>query len=287
MRTIPITVNDEYIKGAGAVVGAAGSHSDVILDITFGDAWDGLSKSIVWRNSKHNNPIRTLLSAEHLVEGTTNEYRVPIPAEPKEFAGEMTMTIKGVSVSGTEETSAILTAYGEFVVMESLWDEDAAPSGDIPATMAEQVQAVMDELASQVSTILPKVAAVYGMEVAAETLAPENQAYVTKEIVEGIMNLTFGIPRGLTGAKGEKGDTGRQGEKGDTGSQGPQGVPGRDGTDGINGTVVETHGYFAFDVHEDGDLYLTYTGDTAPLITLDQTDGHLYMDVEVWDVVSA
>ena len=36
MRTIPITVNDEYIKGAGAVVGAAGSHSDVILDITFG-----------------------------------------------------------------------------------------------------------------------------------------------------------------------------------------------------------------------------------------------------------
>ena len=328
MRTIPITVNDEYIRGTGAVVGAAGSHSDVVLDITFGESWEGLTKSIVWRNSKHVNSVVTLLSSDHLVEGTTNRYMVPIPAEPKEFAGKMTMTIKGATISENTETAATLTAYGEFIVMESLWDPEAETSGDINATLAEQLQAAVDDLAY-------KLAAFFGLTVSAETIGYTEPASVTKELIENVLHLKFGIPEG---EKGEKGDTGRQGpqglpgavgsngtaatvevgmvttltpgsevtitnsgtsqaavfnfgipqglrgEKGDPGNdgapglQGPQGVPGRDGIDGIDAVAVETTGFYQFSV-ENGDLYITYTGDEAPDFELDQNDGHLYITV--------
>ena len=66
MRYIPITVNNEYIKGAGAVVGAAGAHKDSVMDITFGEAWDGKTKSIVWRNAQHANSVVTLLTNTYL-----------------------------------------------------------------------------------------------------------------------------------------------------------------------------------------------------------------------------
>ena len=277
MRTIPITVNNEYIKGAGAVVGAAGSHKDVSMHITFGDMWDGLTKSVVWRNAKHANSVVTLLTDTYLVSGTTNEYLVPVPAEPKEYAGKMTMTIKGVTVSGLTETSATLTAYGEFVVLESLWDPDAEASGDVTPTKAAQLETAINSVTSRMNVAEPKINAVYGMQVSANTLNPGVPASVSKTIQNGIMKLGFGIPKGETGARGEKGETGRQGEKGDTGSQGPQGVPGRDGVDGINGVVVEAAGHYGFEVKADGHLYVNYTGDTAPSFTLNQSDGHLYL----------
>lgn len=230
MRYIPITVNNEYIKGAGAVVGAAGAHKDSVMDITFGEAWDGKTKSIVWRNAKHANSVITLLTNTCLKTGTTNEFLVPIPAEPMEYAGKMTMTIKGATVSGSTETSAILTAYGEFVVLESLWDPDAEASGDVTPTKAEQLQTAMDAVTSRVN-------AVYDMEVSAESIGPELPASVTKTIQGGIMKIDFGIPRGQTG---EKGDPGRA-------------VPGWD-PDVIPDDTIEGRTY-AFGVN-DWNLYL-------------------------------
>ena len=47
-RIIPIEINNEYVIGGGVVVGAAGSHDDVVLQITFSPMWAGLAKSIVW-----------------------------------------------------------------------------------------------------------------------------------------------------------------------------------------------------------------------------------------------
>lgn len=277
MRTIPITVNDEYIRGTGAVVGAAGSHSDVILDMIFGDAWEGLAKTIVWRDARHENPVLTVLSGNYLKPGEQNEYLVPIPAEPKAYAGKMTMTVKGAAISGSTETAATLTAYAEFIVMESLWSDEAETTNPVTASRAEQLQQSIDTVAGRVSGMEAEVQAIYGMQAEAETLPAGSEATVTQTLVNDRLNLTFGIPRGQDGRHGEKGDTGRAGEPGAPGIQGPQGLPGRDGNNGINGVVVETQGFYGFDVHNDGHLYLTYTGETQPDITLDQTNGHLYL----------
>ena len=198
MRKIPITINDEYIIGSGAVVGAAGSHDDTAFEITFGKNWDGLQKQILWRNAMHADPrIRVLLPTD-LVEGTENTYLIPIPAEPKAYPGKMTMTVKGALTEDETETYAGLTAYGEFIVLDSLWDDDAEETQDIDATTAEQVLAAVDEIHSEVTSVT-------NMTVSSELLQPMEDIWVVKTVEEGHVNLHFAIPKGGKGDKGDRG----------------------------------------------------------------------------------
>ena len=145
-RIIPCQVTDEYVRGSGVVVGAAGSHNDVALRLAFSPMWAGTARSIVWKDALGENPTVTILGADLLEAGEAEVYIVPIPAEPKAYAGDMTMTIKGAVVDGDTETSATLTARAFFTVMESDWDEDAAESGDVNPTQAEQLQAQIEEI---------------------------------------------------------------------------------------------------------------------------------------------
>lgn len=145
-RVIPCRVTDEYVRGAGVVVGAAGSHNDVALRLEFSPMWAGTARSIVWKDALGENATVTLLGTNLLEAGETEVYIVPIPAEAKALAGELSMTIKGATVSGETETSATLTTTAHFVVMESDWDEDAEVSGDITATQAEQLRAELEEI---------------------------------------------------------------------------------------------------------------------------------------------
>lgn len=145
-RIIPCQVTDEYVRGSGVVVGAAGSHNDVALRLEFGPMWAGTARSIVWKDALGGNPTVTILGTDLLETGETEVYIVPIPAEPKAFAGDLSMTIKGAVVEGEVETSATLTARAFFTVMESDWDEDAAESGDVNPTQAEQLQAQIEEI---------------------------------------------------------------------------------------------------------------------------------------------
>lgn len=74
------------------------------------------------------------------------------------------------------------------------------------------------------------------MIVDAITLETGQPASVTKSLVDEVVKLTFGLPRG---ERGETGATGPQGEKGDTGDTGPQGPKGDTG----NGFKIM--GYYA------------------------------------------
>lgn len=150
MRVIPCRVTDEYVQGAGVMAGAAGSHDDVALRLTFGAMWTGTARSIVWKNARGGNATVTLLTANLLEEGEEEIYLVPIPAEAKEYAGEMSVSIKGATVSGETESSATLTATAYFTVLESDWDEDAEESGDVNATQAEQLQAEIEGVKSDI-----------------------------------------------------------------------------------------------------------------------------------------
>ena len=62
---------------------------------------------------------------------------------------------------------------------------------------------------------------------------------------------------------------------------GPAGPPGIQGPEGPPGTVVEveTQGTYAFSVDEKGHLILHYTGDTAPDFSINEKDGHLYLNI--------
>lgn len=146
MRIINVEIRDEYAKGNGAVVGAAGSHDDVALRLKFCRGWEGLSKSIVWQDSYAETSTITILTTALLAEGESDTYIVPVPAEAKRYEGEMSMTIKGVTVDVEVESAATLTTTAHFKVLPSAWDDDAAESEDITPSLYEQLQAEFEAI---------------------------------------------------------------------------------------------------------------------------------------------
>ena len=181
MREIPIQVTDEYVRGAGVAVGAAGSHDDVALRISFSPMWTGTARSILWLDAAGENPTTTQLGTGLLAEGETEVYLVPIPAEPKALPGEMTMTIKGATVSGGKETTATLTAAARFRVLESAWDPDAEESADITPTQAEQLRSEIDAVKADIVVVRGVAAAEEERKVAEEARGKAESLRAKKE----------------------------------------------------------------------------------------------------------
>lgn len=146
IRTIPLKIQNEYITGDKGMIGAAGSHNDVILRMEFSGMWDGLTKMVQFRDALGEATIEVLLTADMLETDDTSVYLVPVPSGAKKYAGEMTLCIKGASVSAQKETRATLAVYGRFTVAESKWSADAETETDVPASNVEQLQGQIDNV---------------------------------------------------------------------------------------------------------------------------------------------
>lgn len=143
-RTIPLKIQNEYITGDKCMIGAVGSHNDVILRMEFSGMWDGLTKMVQFRDALGEKTIETLLTADLLEKNSTTVYMVPVPNGAKKYAGEMTLAVKGAAVSGDKETRATTAVHGAFTVGESKWDTSAETEQDVPPTQAEQLQSQID-----------------------------------------------------------------------------------------------------------------------------------------------
>ena len=221
LKVIDCAVMDEYVRGAGVSVGAAGSHDDVALRLTFSPMWDGTSKKITWLDARGENPTLTVLTANLRENGADNIYLAPVPAPPKAAAGQMMMTICGVKVKNGVETSATVTATACFTVLESRLDKDAEAAQDITPTQAEQMQAEIDAQVSRIENMT--ASANVG-----------TNAGVGESVGETAVHLDFTLPKG---DKGDKGDTGAQGAKGDKGEPGAKGERGEAGAKGETGAA--------------------------------------------------
>lgn len=145
-RTIPLKIQNEYIAGDKVLIGAAGSHNDVVLRMEFSPLWDGLTKTVQFRDALGEKTIETLLTADLLEKNSTTVYMVPVPNGAKKYAGEMTLAVKGAAVSGDKETRATTAVYGVFTVGESKWDTSAETEQDVPPTQAEQLQSQIENV---------------------------------------------------------------------------------------------------------------------------------------------
>lgn len=146
IRTIPLKIQNEYITGDKGMIGAAGSHNDVILRMEFSGMWDGLTKMVQFRDALGETTIEVLLTADMLEADDTSVYLVPVPNGAKKYAGEMTLCIKGAAVSAQKETRATLAVYGRFTVAESKWSADAETEADVPASNVAQLQGQIDNV---------------------------------------------------------------------------------------------------------------------------------------------
>ena len=66
-RIIELTVSDEYVIGGGVPIGAAGSHDDVVLRMSFSDAWMVRNKYATFRDALGENPTIVALLPSMLV----------------------------------------------------------------------------------------------------------------------------------------------------------------------------------------------------------------------------
>nr|DAH21966.1 MAG TPA: L SHAPED TAIL FIBER PROTEIN [Caudoviricetes sp.] len=183
IRTIPLKIQNEYITGDKGMIGAAGSHNDVILRMEFSGMWDGLTKMVQFRDALGEATIEVLLTADMLEADDTSVYLVPVPSGAKKYAGEMTLCIKGASVSAQKETRATLAVYGRFTVAESKWSADAETETDVPASNVEQLQ-------GQINNVLATIVDVRkaATEAAKSEAAAKNAAETAAVILSATQN---------------------------------------------------------------------------------------------------
>ncbi len=243
VRIIPCEVRGEQIVGSGVVIGAAGSHDDVALELRFSPVWEGTSKRIVWFNALGENPTLTVLTTDLLVPGESEVYRVPVPAEAKTVEGNMMLTIRGVEVENGHEAKAVVAATATFKVLPARWDPDASESQDITPSQADQFQAELEAIKED---IVAAAQAADAKEAAAASAAEAKQysgkppvirdgTWWTWNAATGSYADTGKPAQGPVGPQGEQGVQGIQGEIGPVGPQGEQGVVGPRGPQGVQG----------------------------------------------------
>lgn len=189
IRTIPLKIQNEYITGDKGMIGAAGSHNDVILRMEFSGMWDGLTKMVQFRDALGEATIEVLLTADMLEADDTSVYLVPVPNGAKKYAGEMTLCIKGAAVSAQKETRATLAVYGRFAVAESKWSADAETEADVPATNVERLQGQIENV---LATIVDarKAAAEAAKSEATATHAAETAAVILSGTQKAAQNAS-------------------------------------------------------------------------------------------------
>lgn len=148
-RKISLSIEDIYIKYTGEAFGATGSHNALTLRMIFGSAWDGTAKTAYFTDALGSASVSIVLGLDKLVGGA---YEVDVPSEALKYAGEATVTIKGVLTSGDTTTKAITTAAGHFRVLDSELPESAGNAGTITPSDKEQLQAEIDGLENLFTT---------------------------------------------------------------------------------------------------------------------------------------
>lgn len=187
-----------------------------------------------------------------------------IPVEQSGVAGKMT----GAQFKAWGAAAAQPSATAAAQSAQAAANSATAASGSATSAAGSATSAGNSATAAAASR-----QAIENLGVASNTLDPGSTATVAKTVSQqGVVTLTFGIPRGATGSQGA------------TGAQGPQGVQGPKGDTGT-AVAVETQGMYYFNVDNDsssptfGHLFLTYTGQEAPSFSINQ-QGHLVWTVE-------
>lgn len=278
-RTIPLKIQNEYIAGDKVLIGAAGSHNDVVLRMEFSPMWDGLAKTVQFCDALGENVVQTLLTANLLETGKTNVYLVAVPGDAKKYTGRMAVAIKGAATSAKKETRATMAAYGTFKVAESNWNETEEVNQDVPASQAEQLQSQIDEILDDIQDARSAAG-----EAASSASSAAGSASQAKNSAAAAAKSSSAAAASAANAANSIVKTPYIGSNKnwyvwnstenkyvDTGVY----AVGADGLNGRDGASIVADGLFGFDVDADtGQLQLYYTGDTPPDFSID-ADGHL------------
>lgn len=187
---------------------------------------DALAKSETWMTKVYSSITGSGEPTPDPFAGWLEQV-IQVGADAKAAADAAEKYANQVAASA-EASAASQTAAATSEANASASEKAAADSAASAAKSALEADVSAD--AAQKSQT-----AIENMGVAAVTLESGATAKATKTEAEGVVTITFGIPQGAKGEKGDQGEQGPQGEKGDTGERGPQGETGPQGPQGIQG----------------------------------------------------
>lgn len=182
-----------------------------------------------------------------LTDGSTYTFEVYNGANGN---NEEVKRLEAAAAQSASEADAAAKAAKRSETTAASYASNAAGQADIAAGHADRAKEAKQ--------------AIENMTVSADTIPPDSAATAIKTAVGESFSILFGIPMG------------RQGEPGPAGKQGIQGPPGPRGIDGV---AVAADGQYAFSVDGNGHLILGYTGYIAPDFSINQDDGHLYLNL--------
>lgn len=173
-RIIEIEVNDEYVVGSGVVIGAAGSHNDVVMKVRFNSSWADLNIIATFRDALGENPISVVLTAvSTLVESDGDHcvHKFLVPLKAKAYEGKISLSFTGYTVAAVasedgegveyQETQAITSGTAYFNVLKS----DAVLADDIfkTADVGQQLQDGVNTLGKMYSGLDGALGALKGL----------------------------------------------------------------------------------------------------------------------------
>ena len=227
-QILNITANEQILTVDEPIRISTNKVNYIEAHFDLGENWSGYdSVRAVWFNDFYC--ISTVLDSNGVAF---------VPSEVMKRNGKVKVNLVG-SISENDVLTDRLTSYPVVaVIVDCTAQINGAETAPITPSQFEQY----------VSIVHTEVEKVTGMTAEAETLPEGSEA--TASYDNGV--LTFGIPKGDTGAtgpqgpqgpqgiqgpQGERGETGPQGETGETGPRGPQGIQGPQGETGPQGTT--------------------------------------------------
>ena len=221
-QILNITANEQILTCDNPIKISTNKVNYIEERFDLGQNWTGYdSIRAVWFNDFYC--ISTVLDSQGVCL---------VPSEVMKRNGKVKVNLVG-SISEDDVLTDRLTSYP---IVAVIVDCTAQING------AETAPVVPSQFEQYVSIVHTEVEKVTGMTAEAETLPEGSEA--TASYDNGV--LTFGIPKGDTGAtgptgpQGTQGIQGPQGERGETGPQGPIGETGPQGPQGIQGPQGET-----------------------------------------------
>ena len=204
------------VQGQELIIGSSVIAADTINYLTAEfifrtSDWDGLVK------------IARLSNGENSVEVQLTDDKILASNGLNLTEGSWDISLTGYKYVNGELEQRITTIRRKFMVQPSdIPDGDPLPS--LPS-LGEQILGKVAEIKTEVDS----------MTASAEMLPSDSEAFANVTTQDDIIHISFGIPKGDTGAKGDKGNTGEKGDKGDTGEKGDKGDTGEKGDKGDTG----------------------------------------------------
>lgn len=190
----------------------------------------------------------------------------------KMVPGEWAVVLRGDP--NVRDGKATYVCFSAGVVKRLMTEED------LTIELDERTQEVINRLVGEVGEAIKNA-----VEAAKYANNAGNSANLQAQAAEAAANRADATADDLEKRRragefdGPAGPQGPIGATGPAGPQGPQGIQGPKGDRGDRGgdaAVVESKGVYAFQVREDGHLYVVYAGTDAPGYKIDD-NGHLVM----------